>query len=739
MNRIIFTLLFLLASSWVYSQVNGVVYTEPAAQQSAATKQAIPGVNVFWEGTTQGTSTEPDGSFQLDDPVSYPARLVVSFVGFQNDTILLQNTPSQALTIQLKESVTLIGVQITGKTNTTNISMMEPLLTENLSRGELNKAACCNLSESFETNASIDVSMADAVSGTKKIRMLGLDGIYTQMLAENVPFLRGLAARTGISHVPGTWIESIQITKGTGSVVNGYEAITGQINIEYFKPENLENERLFINLYGNRMGRIEANAHTTQQINSRWSTLVFGHVSDGSVKNDQNSDGFLDVPLTRQYNLFNRWKYKGELFRFQGGISGTYKDLQGGQDNFDYDSDLGSNEVYGLGNQLRHAEFYTKTGFLFRHRPGRSIGVIVNGRIHDQESYFGTQTYTGREDYLWANAINQMHISDTRHTLKSGLSYKYDRYQETLSDSSFSRTESVPGVFSEYEYSDGAFSLVAGFRADYHNLYDWFLTPRLHLKYLVSEGSALRLSGGRGYRVANAVNENLSLLASSRQFTFLGDLDPEEAWNTGISSTNKFRIAGREAFFNADYFLTWFTNQIVIDLENPRLVRFYNLNGESFSHSLQLETGIEPIDRLDVKLAYKWYDVQVDFLEGRRTRPLVPRHRAMANVGYATIGEKWLFDVTVNWIGTMRVPSTAINSEVNQRPEESETYALLNAQITKKFRKWDVYAGGENLTAYTQDDPIIGASDPFGTEFDASLVWAPINAPVVYAGFRFKL
>lgn len=704
-------------------------------------QEALPGVNVYWQGTTIGTTTDGNGMFEISNPDTLPAHLIISFVGFESDTILINKLNIMNIKVVLKNSVTLTAVEVSEKQNTTMNKIFTPINQEVISGKELLKAACCNLSESFSTNASVDVAFTDAVSGAKKIQMLGLDGIYTQILSENMPMLRGLSAAYGLNYIPGTWIENIMVTKGTGSVVNGYESISGQINLEFLKPQN-QKKRFFINVYGNLNGRAEGNFHVAKKFNEKWATLLFTHASSNFYKQDMNKDGFLDMPLTKQYNVFNRWDFHNQKnFEAQFGVRALYETRQGGQTNFNYNSDFGKTNAYGVGITTKQVEYFSKTGFMFPSKPYKSVGIQTSGKFQQQDMYFGNRVYAGEQKNFYANVIYANIIGTTNHKYKLGTSYLYDNYAETFNDSAFGRTESVPGVFAEYTYSHpDNFSLVAGVRADYHNLFGMFYTPRLHLRYNVTKKTTLRLSAGRGFRTSNIFVENQSVFASSRKVIVQEKFKPEIAWNYGISANQQFKLFGNEAFINVDFFRTDFENQIVVDLDqHVNQIVFYNLKGQSYSYSLQTDFGFEPFEDFAMKLAYKWYDVKTTYNYELLDKPYVPKHRVMMNMSYSTYMEIWKFDFTTNWFGQSRLPSTVQSPIEYQLPKKSKSFFLLQAQITKKFRKFETYLGCENILNYTQKNAIVAANNPYGTNFDASMIYAPLEGRIVYFGIRMEI
>ena len=722
--------MIMLLVKWGYAQkVTGKVY-ELETKESKA-KQSLPGATIYWKNTSLGAITNENGYFEIESPTTYPATLIVSYVGYQSDSLIFVAYKNN-ITISLSPTINLAAFEVVERNKSSAVSLVSPIHIETLSEKELGKAACCNISESFETNASVDVNFTDAVSGTKKIQMLGLDGFYTQIQIENIPFVRGLSSAYGLTFVPGTWANSIQIKKGAGSVVNGYESITGQINIELQKPD--EADKLFINGYLNQFSRAELNIQAAQKLNAKWSTAQFAHISNQSWELDHNDDTFLDMPIKTQYNFLNRWKYSGKKHIAQFGFRGVYEDLYAGQ--------ILSDEVtnpFKINVQTKQAEIFTKNGILFPSKPYKSIGFITSSKYHEHQSVYGLKTFNSIQKSGYFNSIYQTIIGNTFNTIRAGASLVYDNYENNYNDSLFGREEVVPGVFTEYHLEKKKSSLVMGLRYDYHNLFGDFITPRFHYKYNFTEKSALRFSAGRGYRTANPFIENAAVMSSARVVVVNQNLLPEVAWNYGSSLTHNFHLFNKEMTVDIDYFYTDFENQVVVDIENPRAVSFYNLQGKSYSHSFQAEYFVEITKQLEFKGAYKWYGIKTDYQDGLKEKPLVPKHRILLNVAYFTKFDKWKFDATLQGFGTSRLPSTADNLPENQLASTSDAFATLNAQITRTFKHYEIYLGAENITNYKQSSPIVSAQNPFGSEFDASMIWGPVNGSMVYIGFRYRI
>ena len=710
--------------------------------------RGLPGANIYWLNTSIGTVTDIDGKFAL----SYSkenTKLVISYVGFKTDTLSI--TKPQMVHHWLQSTDNLNTVTVTSRKQTTAKSYLQAANVYTVSSDELLKAACCNLSESFETNPSIDVNFADAVTGTRQIKMLGLTSPYILIATENIPSIRGASQAFGLSFIPGTWVESIQITKGAGSVVNGYESIAGQINAELVKPST--DDRLFVNLYGANSERLELNTHINTKVSGKWDTGLYLHGNTHHGVHDVNNDGFLDMPQYDQINIMNRWQYTNAERGFISFINLKFlnDEKQIGQLDFNPRTDKLTTNSWGSEIDTKRYEISAKLGYVNPEIPWQSVGVQAAFSGHKQESYFGLNQYDILQNSLYANVIYNSIISDSRHKIKTGISYTYDHYDEFVNTTNYERTETSVGAFFEYNYDNlDKLNLTAGIRVDRHNLLGTFVTPRVHARYTPWEKSALRASFGRGKRSANVFAENQNLFSTSRAINILDTtgkiygLDPEIAWNYGVSYLQGFNLFGRKADVTLDYYKTDFTNQVVVDYENPQEVNFYNLNGKSYANSFQTEVNYNVFEHFDLRLAYKYYEVKTQYNSGKLEKPLTPKHRLFANASYEThkqgIGGHWKFDATYNWLGEQRFSSTSSNPAQYQLSDKTPKLATLNVQITKVFSpKFELYLGGENVTNVRQSNPILAADDPFGSNFDTTFVYGPIFGSMYYAGLRYKI
>ena len=735
--KFIFTILAILFSLYSEAQeIKGVVYGEEEIGNLP-----LPGVNVFWEGTQIGTTSDVNGKFEIKKP-NGAHMLVFSFVGYNTQVVHVGDT--KPLNIALKPNLELGEVTVVQKDRGTYLSVINPIQTENIGGAELLKAACCNLAESFETNPSVDVSYSDAVTGAKQIRLLGLEGTYSLLQTENLPNLRGLATTLGLDYVPGPWMESIQVSKGAASVLNGYESIAGQINVEYKKPDALEN--LFINLFQSADGKTEFNANKSFILNEKLSTGLLVHAENLSMVNDHNHDGFLDHPLNKQINVFNRWKYANKKgYMAQAGFSVLAEDRLGGQNNVSFGMEPSINGPYGINIKTNRYEGFFKTGYV---TPGghTAIAFLSNAAKHNTRSFYGINPYDADETRFYGSLVLTRDLDlYGYHTINTGGSFVYDKFNEKLYSRTYDRKEIVPGVFAEYTYKPNEnLTFMAGVRADFHNLFGTFVTPRMHFKYNFANHYTLRLSAGKGYRTANVISENTYLLANSRPLYWESDVMQEQAWNYGISFVQNYTLWTKDLQINAEYFRTDFQKQLVTDRETlAENILLVPLNGKSYANSLQFDVRYQPIERLDVLLAYRINDVKQTIGGHLLEKPLAGRYKGLINLNYTTKLKKWMFDYTVQFNGGGRIPRVyedwMNNAIISADYFEFSPYTVMNAQITKFFRYWNIYLGSENLGNFKQKNPIEGADNPFGERFDATNVWGPVLGRRIYAGIRIKL
>jgi outer membrane cobalamin receptor len=733
MKKITSIIVFILVGITVIkAQVSGTVYEMQEEQ-----KTPLFGVNIYWEGTTVGTTSDKDGNFKLNKP-NNSDKLIFSFVGYNPDTLEIKSN-RETIEIVLRNSRFLDEVVVGDRQVGTHYSRLEVGSVQNISGAELCKAACCNLSESFETNASVDASYSDATTGAKQIKLLGLAGKYVQMMTENIPNFYGLSQPYALGYIPGPWMESIQVSKGTSAVINGYDAVTGQINVEYKKPA--KSDLLFFNQFFSSAGKTETNLDAAVKLSPNWSTMIFAHAQYDLLDIDHNKDGFSDFPKIAQNNFFNRWDYFGNNLTIRFGVKYIDETRKGGQFSHDFNKPNDTLNPYGIYLNSQRVEAFYKMGYVFPEKKYQSLAMIANFTYHNQDSYYGLTNFdatqlSGYYNLFWQSAF----AGNEDHKYNAGASLKYENLNQFLNDSSLNGIEIVPGAYFQYTANLlEKINLIAGIRADYHNEFGLLITPRVNIKYNISGNVTWRASAGKGYRKANILAENSFLLASAREIYIANDLKLEEAWNFGTNFTWYIPIGDRDMAINAEFYRTEFLNQIIADFETAGSVKFYNLDGQSYSNTYQMEATYQIIKGLDATAAFRYNDVKQTIGGILVQSPLSSNYKGLINLSYKTPLEKWQFDFTAQFNGGGRIPSTASNPVHHQLATEFPAYNMFNAQITKYFKKWEMYVGAENIFNFTQEHPIIAAEDPYGENFDSALIWGPIHGRKIYLGIRFAI
>lgn len=658
---------------------------------------------------------------------------LISFIGYA--TPLTEDTDSITAEYELKEVV--VANRAPGVRKLKGIATN----TDVISSGELKRAACCNLGESFTTNPSVDVNYSDAATGAKQVKLLGLPGTYVQMLTESVPTARGAAAQYGLGYIPGPWMQSIQVSKGTCSVKNGYESVT--INVEMLKPQ--ADQSLAVNMFGNSQGRAEANVSGNIYLSDKWSTGLLLHGENSFASHDSNNDGFADMPKVRQFSAMDRWAYFGQNYIFQAAIKYLNESRRSGQ--IGHHAAHLSNP-YLIDVATSRAEAFVKNAYIFDPEHNGNVALILSGSLHNQKSNYGQKTYNVYQKNLYASLMLEREFGQY-HSLSTGLSLNVDDYNQSyrlINDPALPLTklverETTPGAYAQYTYNyDSRLVVMAGLRYDHSSRYGSMVTPRVHARWNITRPFALHASAGKGYRTPFALADNSYLLASGRQIVIDDNLRQEEAWNTGGGFGGEIDMSGRSLIWNAEYYYTDFRNQTVVNLDtSPDIALIENIRGKSFSHTVQLELTFKPIEDLSLMAAYRYNNVKVDYGNGLVDKPLTSKSKALFSVNYAPMMGIWQFDVTLALNGSGRMPTPRFVDGQQLWPERYKAFPTLNLQATRNFRHWAVYVGGENLTGYRQKSPIIAAHDPWGENFDATMIYGPLHGAVFYAGFRYTI
>ena len=484
-----------------------------------------------------------------------------------------------------------------------------------VNKDELFKAACCNLGESFTTNPSVDVAYNDATTGARQIKLLGLSGTYVQMLTKNLPNFRGAAIPYALGYVPGSWMKGIQVSKGSASVKNGYESITGQINVDYLQPE--DEQQVEVNLFGDTKSRIEANADANVHLSEKWATEILLHHENILKNHDDNGDGFFDMPGREQYNVQNRWVYKGEKYIFHGGLGALKEIRTSGQDEDHLNSHASasssdSQNLFRIKLHTNRYEGYMKHAFILNREHGTNIALMSSASMHQLDAQYGNKFYYLNEKNLYGSLMFETNFTQ-QHNLSVGLSVNHDYLGQRTNVNvipyasidgnhpyilpemqRLNEKETTPGAYAQYTYTLGSkLTAMAGVRLDHSSIYGNFFTPRFHLKYSPVDAVSIRLSAGKGYRTVFGLAEYNYLLASGRELQLSGDgLKQEEAWNYGVSTAFYIPLFSKTLKLNAEYYYTDFKTVVFTTTPQMHCAACEN----KIKSNLRFEKGIKSIE-----------------------------------------------------------------------------------------------------------------------------------------------
>jgi len=738
LRKTIYITILLMISSYAFSQsVTGKVVDQD--------NDVLVGANIFWINTYQGTQTDINGEFELrfTDTTN---KLVVSYIGFSTDTFAIYLP--QNITIKLNRNIELGEAKIIAEKSGTYFSKINPIKTKTISQGELAKAACCDLAGCFGTDGSVQPVTTNIVTNSKELRIMGLSGVYTQVLIDGVPLIQGLTYTYGISSYPGTLVDKINVAIGANSVLQGFESINGQINIQLKSPE--KSDKFFVNLYANSFLEKQVNVNFSHKF-KKWNTILAAHTTQPSNKFDRDNDLFLDLPQLTRYSFYNKWK-KGnaETWGFNSMIGVRYinENRIGGQLDFDQNADIGSVKNYGQKIAYSQAEVFTNTGYRFDDK--KSIVLISSLVHHDQNSIFGRTLYDAEQLNYYGNLQFELKWKK-KHLLKTGISVRNNHIEENIvfTENSLNKTydgihlkeETIPGIFIEnvFHWNERTM-LITGIRADQNNTFGSFYTPRALLKYDITENTTLRISGGTGYRTINLFSENVNLLASSRDVIITEELKPEKAFNWGINLVHHKYWKKVSATFGLDFYRTDFSNQIFPDYDSdPTKAIISNFRGASVSNGFQAEANFNFSKKLTLKTSYNYLNVYQIIDNYKKTLPFNSKHKIISSISYKPKNKKWHADINLHWFGEQVLAKTEIINNKESSSNKSKPYSLINAQFTKTWKRFDVYIGCENILDFRQERPIIGWQYPFGDSFDTSNVWGPTRGREFYLGVKFRV
>lgn len=740
MNRLLFILFTLLFLNRGYAQIiSGKIFDER--------KKPLQGVVIVFLESKKGTTSEADGSFLISRSTGED-HLIISYTGYQSDTIELQPNQNE-ISLQLSEGVALSEVSIISQGRAHSFSLLQPHNIESIQSVDFRKAACCSLAESFQSGNTVDLAYNNAVVGNREIQMLGLQGIYTQQLIENRPVFTGLMSSFGYDFIPGTWLDQINIQKGASSTLHGAQSMTGAINAALKKPD--KDDRFFANGYLDYHGRAEANLH----LNRSWSTEdhsgIYLHASRHAGFRDHNHDGFYDDAQNTLLNGMMRNIFYGHQWEGQFNLQALYNTRTGGQTK--------DANPYLFNQVIRHVNLSGNLGYVGFRNQAQNTGSIYDFSHSTINSNFGLNKLEGFENHFLVQLIYSHSFADDRHSLTIGPAINFNQAEEVSTvgkfpTRKFSYREMTPGMIGEYNIRWGTtdcadvsrFVLSTSQRLDYIKNKKLFWSPRASMKYQLNDFWTARLSVGRGFRFNRIVTDNLSLLATNREWVIDSIPEYESSWNYGFNIVGKPTLLHRETEFNLDAYVTQFDNQLVVDLDQTYgrtipAVTLFALNGISRAISISSSFKMVITQWLSLKTGIRWQDNRQQLISEVRQQVFIPQWRGLLSADFNLLHQKLEWNITSHAVGKSRLPDKRDfpHDLIHEHDKYSKPFLTIQSQATYHFAKWDIYAGCENMTNYTQHQAIIDAGRPDSPYFSANELYAPINGIKPYIGFRFRL
>lgn len=719
----------------------------------AKNHNALPFCTIVVLGSTHGTSTDELGRFELD--VTTGEQLIIGFVGYVSDTVKIISN-KDFYTISLKPNNSSLGeVVVTGTMK--EISRKDsPIPVEVITAKYFQKNPTPNLFEAVGMINGIQPQLNCNVCNTGDIHINGMEGPYTMILIDGMPIVSGLATVYGLSGIPNSIVERVEVVKGPASSLYGSEAMGGVINVITKQPEKAS---LF---------SADVMATSWQELNADLSTkLKVGKLNSLTGVNyfnysnpiDNNNDGFTDVTIQNRVSVFQ----KLSLVRSEHRVASlaaryVYEDRWGGQMNWN-DDWRGSDSIYGESINTKRWEVIGMYQLPIKEK----VYTQFSYNWHNQDSYYGTIPYFANQQVAFAQVYWDKKVGSS-HNLLLGSSYRYTYYDDNTpgtadADSVNPKNQPaitpLPGAYIQDEWTlNNQNKVLLGYRYDYDKNHGSIHSPRIAYKLDPNKNNTLRLSFGTGYRVVNLFTEDHSALTGARDVVIVNQLKPERSYNSNLNYVVSIPSDAFYLGFDATVFYSYFTNKIVGDFDsNPNQIIYDNLNGNAVSRGVSLNTNLSLNVPLKLNTGITYMDVYLN--EDDKTGKLVKKQQLHAPkwsgnflLSYTFIKPLITIDFTGKWNGPMRLPVLPND----YRPEYSPTYCIANIQVSKKMKKGlEVYGGVKNLFNFIPADPIMRPQDPFdkyvddpvsnpnGYTFDPSYNYASLQGIRGFVGIRYNL
>ena len=760
-NKHMLTGLAMLICSCLFSQ------NATLSGKVTSNNRSLEFVNVVIKGTEMGAITDLSGEYRITNIKPGTYMLIASSIGYKKEykTIVLKSGEVLSINFELtEENSELNEVVITGTMK--EVSKLEsPVPVEVYAAKFFKSNPVPAIFDALQNVNGVRPQLNCNVCNTGDIHINGLEGPYTMVLIDGMPIVSGLSSVYGLSGIPQSLVERVEIVKGPASTLYGSEAVGGLINIITKQPINAP--LLSVDIFGTTWGEVNTDIAAKFNITKKAQSLLGVNYYNYQNPIDNNNDNFTDVTLQNRISIFNKWNFSrkdNRLFSLVGRY--VYEDRWGGEMNWNSQY-RGGNEVYGESIYTSRWEFFGNYQLPFKDR--LMLQFSFNG--HDQNSVYGDTPYIADQKIAFGQLTWNKELG--KHDLLSGVTYRYTYYDDDTpatanfddpNENQASHTN-LPGLFVQDEISlNENNKLLLGMRYDYNSIHGGILTPRINYKWnSVDKNNILRFSLGNGYRVANVFTEDHAALTGAREVEFMSNLKPEKSWNGNINFVKKiYTTNGTFIGFDATAFYTYFNNKIIADYDtDPNKIIYDNLDGHAISQGISLNVDLALANGLKILLGATAMDVYSKENGEKIEQLFTENFTGVWNLGY-TFGKLGLkIDYTGNLYGPMRLP---LLSDTDPRKEYSPYWSIQNIQLTKSFNNGlELYGGVKNILNWTPnkgnpfiiaraDDPfdknvqfdadgqaMVTPDNPYGLTFDPSYVYGPNQGIRGFLGVRWSI
>lgn len=762
MIRVVKIFLFLVCVNVVFAQSTEIVLSGIVSSDGGI----LPGANVWIKELKTGVSTDLDGEFEINIPKGN-YTIVVSFVGYNQFVEKIKANSNLSIEIKLDPS-SLNEVVVTGTQR--EVRKMESAVPVDVYTPKFfKKNPTPNMYEALQNVNGVRPQINCNVCNTGDIHINGLEGPYTMIVIDGAPVVSGLSTVYGLSGIPTSMIEQMEIVKGPASSLYGSEAVGGLINVITKSPNNAP--KFSADIFTTTWLEHNADIGFVAKINNRLSVLTGINAYSYNNPIDNNNDNFTDVSLQDRVSVFQKYNIKRKSNKSLS-LSGRYftENRWGGELQWT-EEDRGGTNRYGESIITKRWEMFG----VYELPTMENLKLSASYNAHNQDSYYGDMPYMGQQNIAFSQLTWTKDLN--RHQLLGGLAYRHTYYddntnatQELQADSSFSNLPSVyalPGIFIQDDILiDDKNRLLIGYRNDYHSEHGFIHTPRIAYKYSISEAQVLRLNMGSGFRVVNLFTEEHAALTGARNVEILENLNPERSYNANLNYVGKFYAKnGYYIGVDAAAWITHFENQILPDYDtDPNKIIYKNLNGYSRTAGVALNLDLTLPNQVRLLAGATLMDISVydenEAGELEKIRPvLTERVTGTWSLSVPINRYNMSLDYTGNLYGPMRLP---LLGNLDPRDEYSPWWSIQNIQVTwdKKSSPWAIYGGVKNLLNFTPAaNSIARAHDPFDREvefdangdviatannpnaltFDPSYVYAPNQGIRGFIGVRYEI